>query len=160
MAGGAMNLYYVTAIWLGLALLASLISIRVAIPVALLEIVLGAVAGNIPGIKEHVDQTAYTTFLASLGSVILTFLAGAEIDPVSLRKHWRASLSIGFVSFLLPLLGAFSFCRWVLDWHFHAAEIGGVALSTTSVAVVYAVMVETGLNRHDIGKLILAACFV
>ena len=40
------------------------------------------------------------------------------------------------------------------------AEIGGVALSTTSVAVVYAVMIETGLNRHDIGKLILAACFV
>ncbi|MGO8877872.1 MAG: cation:proton antiporter [Acidimicrobiales bacterium] len=155
-----MNLYYVTAIWLGLALLASLISIRIAIPVALVEIVLGALAGNIPGIKEHVTQTAYTTFLASLGSVILTFLAGAEIDPVALRKHWKASLSIGFVSFILPLLGAFAFCRWALDWHVHAAEIGGVALSTTSVAVVYAVMVETGLNRHDIGKLILAACFV
>ncbi len=155
-----MNLYFVAAIWLGLALLASLISIRIAIPVALVEIVLGALAGNIPGIKEHVAQTAYTTFLASLGSVILTFLAGAEIDPVSLRKNWRASVAIGFVSFLLPLLGAFSFCRWGLDWRFHAAEIGGVALSTTSVAVVYAVMVETGLNRHDIGKLILAACFV
>jgi len=155
-----MNLYYVTAIWLGLALLASLISIRIAIPVALVEIVLGALAGNIPGIKEHVTQTAYTTFLASLGSVILTFLAGAEIDPVALRKHWKASLSIGFVSFILPLLGAFAFCRWALDWHVHAAEIGGVALSTTSVAVVYAVMVETGLNRYDIGKLILAACFV
>jgi Kef-type K+ transport system membrane component KefB len=48
----------------------------------------------------------------------------------------------------------------VLGWSLHAAEIGGVALSTTSVAVVYAVMVETGLNRHDFGKLILAACFV
>jgi len=155
-----MNLYFVAAIWLGLALLASLVSIRIAIPVALVEIVVGALAGNIPGIKEHVSQTAYTTFLASLGSVILTFLAGAEIDPVSLRKHWRASLSIGFVSFLLPLLGAFAYCRWVLHWNFHAAEIGGVALSTTSVAVVYAVMIETGLNRHDIGKLILAACFV
>lgn len=155
-----MNLYFVAAIWLGLALLASLISIRIAIPVALVEIVLGALAGNIPGIKEHITQTAYTTFLASLGSVILTFLAGAEIDPVSLRKNWRASVSIGFVSFLLPLLAAFSFCRWALDWRFHAAEIGGVALSTTSVAVVYAVMVETGLNRRDIGRLILAACFV
>ena len=28
------------------------------------------------------------------------------------------------------------------------------------MAVVYAVMVETGLNRHDLGKLILAACFI
>ena len=155
-----MNLYYVAAIWLALALLASLISIRVAIPVALVEIVLGALAGNIPGIKEHVVQTQYTTFLASIGSVVLTFLAGAEIDPVSLRKHWKASLSIGFVSFLLPLLGAFTFCRVALGWRFHAAEVGGVALSTTSVAVVYAVMVETGFNRTEFGKGILGACFV
>src|SRR5207248_8453382 len=35
-----------------------------------------------------------------------------------------------------------------------------IALSTTSVAVVYAVMVETGLSQTDFGKLILAACFV
>src|SRR5215831_3254669 len=121
------NLYYVVAIWMAMALAASLISIRIAIPVALVEIVVGAVAGNIPGLKEHVIQTPYTTFLASVGSVLLTFLAGAEIDPVSLRRHWKASLSIGFVSFLLPF---------------------------------YAALVETGLNRHDIGKLILAACFV
>jgi Kef-type K+ transport system membrane component KefB len=154
------NLYYVAAIWLALALAASLISIRIAIPVALVEIVVGALAGNIPGLKEHVLQTSYTTFLASIGSVLLTFLAGAEIDPVSLRRHWKASLSIGLVSFLLPFTAALAFCFWVLGWPLHAAEIGGVALSTTSVAVVYAVMVETGLNRHDIGKLILAACFV
>jgi Kef-type K+ transport system membrane component KefB len=92
--------------------------------------------------------------------VLLTFLAGAEIDPVSLRKHWKASLSMGAVSFFLPLVGAFCFARYVFAWNFHASEIAGIALSTTSVAVVYAVMVETGLNRQDIGKLILAACFV
>jgi len=64
------------------------------------------------------------------------------------------------VSFVVPFLGAFAFSGLVLGWHRQAAEIGGIALSTTSVAVVYAVMVETGLNRHDIGKLILAACFI
>jgi Kef-type K+ transport system membrane component KefB len=79
---------------------------------------------------------------------------------VSLKRHWKPSVAIGVVSFALPFLGAFAFCGLVLHWHLHAAEIGGVALSTTSVAVVYAVMVETGLNRHDIGKLILAACFI
>ena len=55
---------------------------------------------------------------------------------------------------------AFGFCGLVLGWQLHAAEIGGIALSTTSVAVVYAVMVETGLNRQELGKLILAACFI
>ncbi len=155
-----MNSYYIAAIWLGMALLASFISIRIGVSVALVEILVGAILGNIPGIREHIDQTAVTTFLAGVGSILLTFLAGAEIDPVSLKKHWKASITIGFLSFLLPLLGAFGVCRLVLGWHLHAAEIGGIALSTTSVAVVYAVMVETGLNRQDIGKLILAACFV
>ncbi len=155
-----MNVYYVMAIWIGMALLASFFSIRVGVSVALIEILVGAIFGNIPGIREHVQQTDYTTLLAGIGSVLLTFLAGAEIDPVSLKKHWKASLSLGFVAFILPLIGAFCFARFVFDWNFHASEIAGIALSTTSVAVVYAVMVETGLNRHDVGKLILAACFV
>ena len=160
LAGAAVNIYYVAAIWLGMALLASVVSIRIAVPAALVEIVVGALAGNIPGIREHVTQTDVVIFLASAGSLVLTFLAGGEIDPVSLRGHRKASLSIGFASFALPFLAAFGFCGLVLGWHLHAAEIGGIALSTTSVAVVYAVMVETGLNRHDLGKLILAACFV
>ncbi len=155
-----MNIYYEMAIWVGMALLAALVSIRIAVPVALIEIVVGAIAANIPGVKEHVTETQFVTVLAGVGSIMLTFLAGAEIDPVSLRKHWKASVSIGVISFVLPFLGAFAVCDLVLHWHRHAAEIGGVALSTTSVAVVYAVMVETGLNRQDIGKLILAACFI
>lgn len=155
-----MNVYAIAAIWMALALAASIISIRIGIAVALAEILVGAVAGNIPGVSGLVQQTAFTTFLASLGSVTLTFLAGAEIDPVSLRRHWKASLSIGFISFALPFLGAMAVSYYGLRWDLRAAEIGGVALSTTSVAVVYAVMVETGLNREDLGKLILAACFV
>ncbi|HEY6426260.1 MAG TPA: cation:proton antiporter, partial [Acidimicrobiales bacterium] len=155
-----MNIYYVAAIWIGMALLAALVSIRIAVPAALVEIVVGATAANIPGVKEHLTQAPFVVFLAGVGSIVLTFLAGAEIDPVSLKRHWRASVSIGVVSFALPFLAAFGFCYFVLNWHLRSAEIGGIALSTTSVAVVYAVMVETGLNRHDIGKLILAACFI
>ncbi|MGN6794593.1 MAG: cation:proton antiporter [Streptosporangiaceae bacterium] len=160
LAGAAVNTYYVAAIWLGMALLASVVSIKIAVPVALVEIVIGALAGNVPGVSSHISQPGFVAFLASAGSLVLTFLAGSEIDPVSLRGHWKASLSIGFASFLLPGISAFLFCRYALGWTLHAAEIGGIALSTTSVAVVYAVMVETGLNRKELGKLILAACFV
>ena len=148
------NLYTVTAVWVALALIASMVSIRIGVSVALVEIVVGAIAGNLP-VDHLIQQTDYTTFLAAIGSVTLTFLAGAEIDPVSLKRHWRASLSIGAVSFFLPFLGALSFCAFVLQWGHNASLIGGIALSTTSVAVVYAVMVETGLNHHDLGKLIL-----
>src|SRR5438067_7502692 len=40
------------------------------------------------------------------------------------------------------------------------AEIGGLALSTTSLAVVYAVLVETGLNKELVGKRLMSATFV
>lgn len=155
-----MNVYWVAFVWIAMALAASLISIRLGVSVALVEILVGAIVGNLPHSAEWVHQTEFTTFLASIGSLMLTFLAGAEIDPISLRRHWKASLSIGFVSFLLPFVGALTFSYFVLGWTLRAAEISGVALSTTSVAVVYAVMVETGLNREELGKLILAACFV
>jgi len=61
-----MNVYYVLAIWIGMALVASFVSIRIGVSVALVEILVGAIVGNIPGIKEHVQQTDYTTLLAEL----------------------------------------------------------------------------------------------
>lgn len=155
-----MNAYWIAAAWIALAFVASLISIRLGISVALVELVVGAVVGNIPAAAQLVQQTEFTTFLATLGSAVLTFLAGAEIDPASLRRNWKPSVILGLISFAAPFLGALFFTRLVLEWTWPAAQIAGVALSTTSVAVVYAVMIESGLNRQELGKLILAACFV
>jgi Kef-type K+ transport system membrane component KefB len=135
---------------------ASLISIRLGISVALVEIALGVIGGNF----LDLHTTTWIDFLASFGAVLLTFLAGAEIDPDSLRRNLRASLAIGAVSFGGPFVAAFAFARFALGWPLGSAEVAGVALSTTSVAVVYAVMVETGLNQTEIGKIILAGCFV
>jgi Kef-type K+ transport system membrane component KefB len=87
-------------------------------------------------------------------------LPRGEIDPKSLRRHLKPSLAIGPVSFLLPFLGALACTYFIVGWDLRAAEIAGIVLSTTSVAVVYAVMIETSLNNSDLGKLILAACFV
>ena len=150
------NVWLVASGWMALALLASLVSIRLGISVALIEILVGVVAGNFLGLHT----TPWIDFLATFGSGLLTFLAGAEIDPDSLRRHLKPALVIGAVSFLAPFLGATAFALWVAHWERHASYIAGIALSTTSVAVVYAVMVETGLNRTELGKLILAACFV
>ncbi len=150
------NVWLVASVWMALALVASLISIRVGISVALIEILVGVVAGN----AFHVQTSPWIDFLATFGSGLLTFLAGAEIDPDSLRRHLKPALVIGAVGFFAPFVAAGAFAFWVAHWERHAAYIAGIALSTTSVAVVYAVMVETGLNRTEIGKLILAACFV
>lgn len=150
------NVYLIAAAWVGLALVASLISIRLGVSVALVEIAMGVLGGNFLGLAT----TSWIDFLALFGSVLLTFLAGAEIDPGSLRRHLGRASAIGSASFALPAGAAFAFAYFVAGWDLHAAEIAGIALSTTSVAVVYAVMIESGLASHEIGKLILAACFV
>lgn len=150
------NVWLISAIWIGLALVSALISIRVGVSVALVEIVVGSFGGNLLGIAPN----DWITYLASLGAILLTFLAGAELDPAVVRKHLASTLSIGAVGFLAPYLGILTYAHYGLGWPWPQAQIAGIALSTTSVAVVYAVMVETGFNQTEIGKVILAGCFV
>jgi Kef-type K+ transport system membrane component KefB len=150
------SVWLASSLWIGLALVASILSIWVAISVALVEIVVGAVAGNTIGLPI----APWVNFLAGFGAILLTFLAGAEIDPQVVRKHFWASMSIGVISFFAPYLGVLFLAHYAVGWPWPQAQIAGISLSTTSVAVVYAVMVETGFNRTDLGKIILAACFV
>jgi Kef-type K+ transport system membrane component KefB len=150
------NVWFASALWIALALVASLLSIWVAMSVALTEIIVGAIGGNLIGLP----LAPWVNFLAGFGAILLTFLAGAEIDPQVVRKHFWSSMSIGVVSFFAPYLGVLLFARFLLHWPWPEAQIAGIALSTTSVAVVYAVMIETGYSKTELGKIILAACFV
>jgi Kef-type K+ transport system membrane component KefB len=151
------NVWFIAAIWMALALSASLISIWAGISVALVEILVGVIAGNFLGIHA---TTEWINFLALLGSGVLTFLAGAEIDPRSLKANLRVSGLIGILSFGVPFVVVWLFAQFVLGWPLQQAQIAGIALSTTSVAVVYAVMIEGGYSDTAMGKTILAACFV
>lgn len=139
-----------------LIMVASMISVELGVSVALIEITLGLLAGNLLGLQSP----PWMDFLASFGGIVLTFLAGAEVDHQVLREKLRESLLIGGLSFLVPFVGAWLFCEWTLGWSRAAAQIAGVALSTTSLAVVYAVLVETGLTATPLGKLIMASTFV
>jgi Kef-type K+ transport system membrane component KefB len=150
------GLWWDATVWFLLALIASLISLRLGISAALIELIVGTVAGN----TIHPPITQWITFLASVGAVVLTFLAGAELETEVVKRYWKESLVLGLVGFFSPFIGAWLIAQYLLGWSMPQAQLAGIALSTTSVAVVYAVMVETGLNETDLGKLILAACFV
>lgn len=146
----------VAALLAGTILLASTVSIEIGISVALIELFLGVVVGN----SFHIDVPGWLTFIGSFAGIVLIFLAGAEVDVPQFRGEWRASLSIGLVSFVAPFAVVALLCFYALDWSRRQAEIGGLALSTTSLAVVYAVLVETGLNRELVGKRLMSATFV
>ena len=134
-----------------------MISVEVGLSVALIELGLGVIAGNLFSLDANSD---WLVFIASFASIVLTFLAGAEVDPDDFRERFGASMAIGLVSFIGPFVVAGLVSYGLLGWTVKASLIAGTALSTTSLAVVYAVLVESGLNSTRIGKLIMSACFV
>ena len=150
------NIWFQSALWMALALLAAIGSMWITISAALFDIVIGAFAGNTVGLP----LTPWIDYIASFGAIVLTFLAGTDIDPHVVKRNFWSSASIGLMGFFAPYLGCLLLARYGLGWPWPQAQIGGIALSTTSVAVVYAVMVETGYNRTELGKIILAACFI
>jgi Kef-type K+ transport system membrane component KefB len=144
------------AVLAALVLLASMVSVELGVTVALLELTVGVVAGN----TLDLESEQWLDFLASFASIVLTFLAGMEVDPRYMRRRWEASVGIGVVSFLGPFLVASGVAYVLLNWSPRASLIAGTALSTTSLAVVYAVLVERRLTDTSIGKLLMSATFV
>ncbi len=148
------------ALWLALALVATLLSIWLRVATALSEIVVGTIAqlviGALIGSALLAGDASWIKFLSGAGAILLTFLAGAELDPVVLRRQWKATFAIGLVSFGAPFLGCAALAYWMLGWSADASWLAGIAMSTTSVAVVYAVMLEFGFNSTDYGKGVLA----
>lgn len=156
--------YALATLWFGLALLATFLASKLKISMALMEIIVGVAAGyavtRFWGADAMGTQEPWIRFLAGTGAILLTFLAGAELEPAVMRRKWKEVTVVGIMGFLGPYLGCTLVARYVLGWSWSASWLGGIALSTTSMAVVYAVMLETGFNKKDFGKGILGACFI
>jgi Kef-type K+ transport system membrane component KefB len=158
------QMWFVAALWLFLALVAVLAANWLRVSTALSEIVVGTVAqliiGALVGRNALGAKAEWITFLAGTGAIVLTFLAGAELDPAVFREKWKESSAVGLVGFFVPFFGAATAAHYLVGWAWRPSWLAGVALSTTSVAVVYAVMLELGFNQTVYGKAILAACFI
>ena len=144
------------ALLAGTILIASMISVEVGLAVALIELLAGVIVGN----AFNVDVPGWLGFIAAFAGVVLVFQAGAEVDVPQFKREWKPSLAIGLASFFAPFAIVGLVAYYGLGWNHRQAEIGGLALSTTSLAVVYAVLVETGLNRELVGKRLMSATFV
>ncbi len=146
----------IAAVLGGSILLAAMFSVEVGISVAVVELALGFVVGN----SFHIAAPDWMTFIATFAGVVLAFLAGAEVDTPQLRAEWRSSLAIGAVSFGAPFAVVGLLAYYGLGWNHRQAEIAGITLSEASLAVIYALLVETGLNQSLVGKRLMSATFV
>ncbi len=159
-----MEIFFTATVWLFLAVLATVLANKLKISMALIEICVGALAGYICAhyFVQDVLKTneEWLRFVASTGAVLLTFLAGVELEPSVLKSKRREVLIVGIIGFFIPFLGAAAAAKYLLHWEYRASLLAGIALSTTSMAVVYSVMLEYGFNKTEFGKGILGACFV
>jgi len=158
------GIFTVAAVWLGLAVLSTVIAYHLKMSIALIEICIGvvaaAVANHFFGANSLGNNQEWLRFLAATGAILLTFLAGAELDPKVIASKKKEVFVVGFIGFLAPFLGCAALAKFILHWSTQASWLAGIALSTTSMAVVYAVMLETGFNKTEFGKGVLGACFI
>jgi len=158
------EIYLIAAFWFLASVLSTIIANRVKISMALMEIVVGAVIGYFAfklGSTEKLSLNAdWMKFLAGVAAIMLTFLAGSELNPDSLKSKFKEITIVGLVGFFAPFIGATLVAFYILDWSLKASLLTGIALSTTSMAVVYSVMLEYGLNKTVFGKSLLGSCFV
>jgi glutathione-regulated potassium-efflux system ancillary protein KefC len=156
--------FTIAAIWLALAIISTILANRLKISMALMEICVGAFAGYVCtrfiGQDAMKPNTEWIRFIAGSGAVVLTFLAGAELNPESLKNKYKEVSAVGIIGFFAPFIGCAAIAKFLIGWDTRASLLAGVALSTTSMAVVYAVMMEYGFNKTEYGKGILGACFI
>ncbi|MEO0238275.1 MAG: cation:proton antiporter [candidate division WOR-3 bacterium] len=158
------NIFIIASIWLCLAVISAIIAYHLKISIALVEICVGILAAffsnKFLGSELVGNDQEWLKFLASTGSIFLTFLAGAELDPKVIKVKLKEVFVVGFIGFFAPFIGASLISYFLLRWDVKASLLAGIALSTTSMAVVYSVMLETGLNKTEFGKGILGSCFI
>jgi glutathione-regulated potassium-efflux system ancillary protein KefC len=158
------SIFTTATLWLTLAVLSALLASSLRISVALVEICVGVLAAALATALGYHElllaDSEWVRFLAASGAVLLTFLAGAELDPEAVKTKLTEVSIVGLVGFIAPFLGCTAVAYYVLGWDVDASWLAGVALSTTSMAVVYAVMFETGFNKTEFGKGILGSCFI
>jgi glutathione-regulated potassium-efflux system ancillary protein KefC len=114
------SVWALVALWLGLAAVATLLSIWLRVSTALSEIAVGTIAQLILGLAFGPvvlgTDEPWVKFLAGIGAIVLTFLAGAELDPKVFKLKWKEAATVGLASFLFPFLGCAAAAHYLLGW--------------------------------------------
>lgn len=158
------NIYLLASFWFFAAVLSTILANRLKISIALMEIMVGAIIGYLAfnlNLTNNLSLNAdWLKFCTGIGAILLTFLAGAELNPDSMKSKLKEVSVIGLVGFIAPFIGCSLITYYFIGWNLRASLLCGIALSTTSMAVVYAVMLEYGFNKTEFGKGVLGACFI
>jgi Kef-type K+ transport system membrane component KefB len=154
--GGRVKLQTESLIVSVLIILAGIGALEIGFSSSIFEIVAGVFASN----ALNLENLGWLEFLSNLGLLGLMFFAGLETDPELMRKYLYKSLFIGFCSYFFPLISIFYVTYYILSYSFEASLLIGIALSTTSLALVYPLLKEKRILRLPTGQILLAGAMV
>jgi Kef-type K+ transport system membrane component KefB len=147
---------YSSAVIASAIIIAGIIGTRVKISSSIIEVAMGIILANVLLVKIE----SWLEFLATFGGLTLTFLAGAEVESALLKRKAKESGIIGSLAFIAPLMGEIVFLSLITDWTWQTKFAMSLALTTTSIAVVYAVLTEYEMMRAPFARTIIAVTFV
>jgi Kef-type K+ transport system membrane component KefB len=100
-----------------------------------MEIMVGAAIGYAAynlhlteNLSLHVD---WLKFCTGVGAIMLTFLAGAELNPGSMKSKLK---EISIIGFFAPFIGCSLIACYLIGWNLQASLLCGIAFPTTSMA--------------------------
>ncbi|CAG2133939.1 Glutathione-regulated potassium-efflux system protein KefC [Cupriavidus yeoncheonensis] len=144
-----MSLLLDAVLFLGAALIAVPISVRLGFGSVLGYLVAGVALGpSALGLVKEVDPVFH---VSELGIVLMMFVIGIEMD---VRKLWKMRQSIfgygGLQVLLCAALLAIAFIAFGVNWRVGIAA--GFALSLSSTAMVIAILEQQGLMHTRLGQ--------
>jgi glutathione-regulated potassium-efflux system ancillary protein KefC len=147
---------YSTALIAIAVVIAGIVCIKAKISSSIFGVGVGLFLVNVLGICA----APWPGFLGTFGGLVLTFLAGAEVEFTLLGRQAKQSFRIGTMAFVVPLIGVVGALSLFTDWSWQTKIAVALALATTSVAVVYTVLSKYELIKTPAAKTIIAVMFV
>ncbi len=147
---------YSSAVVISSIAIAGVLSSRLSVSSSIVEVAIGVVLANVMAVK--IEQ--WVDLLATLGGLLLTFLAGVEVESRILKSRLKPSMVIGILIFVVPLIGILLSLTLLTDWSLSTKLAIGLALSDTSIAIVYTILSEYGMMRTELAKTIIAVTIV
>ncbi|MCX8062369.1 MAG: potassium/proton antiporter [Anaerolineales bacterium] len=140
------------AILLLLSVLVSKVSDRFGIPVLLLFLGLGMLAGSEGVGRIYFDDPALAQFIGAIALVLILFSGGLDTKWKSVRSVLLEGILLSTFGVLITALVVGFFISHLLDFSILESLLLGAIISSTDAAAVFAVLRSKGINLK--GKLI------
>lgn len=144
-------------ILVGLLIVAfGLLSLEIGVAAPILEIVAGVIGANL----FQLTGMAWMDFIANFGILGLMFFAGLEVDREELKRNAGEASLVALSAYFIPFTATF-LVTWVgFGFKVESSALTAVALSTTSLALVYPILKKRGMLEEKIGHILITSAMI